>query len=133
MPTDSALAESVRRMIADVLVLDDSDVLPQARFFADLGGESIDMLDLSFQIERQLGYRVNFDRLIGSESIKLSEGGVLEPGAIRALAAKFPYLPVHLLPDSPRVEDLKNLVTVETIVQFVADAGAEGQPVAQAT
>ena len=43
----------VRQIIADVLVIDEEDVAMNRRLIADLGAESIDFLDLVFQLEKE--------------------------------------------------------------------------------
>ncbi len=44
----------VREIIADVLVLDEDAVILNSRLIADLGAESIDFLDLVFQLEKRV-------------------------------------------------------------------------------
>ena len=48
----------VREIIADVLVIDEEDVSLQSRLIADLGAESIDFLDLVFQLEKEFGIKI---------------------------------------------------------------------------
>ena len=43
----------VREIIADVLVTDEDDITLTSRLIADLGAESIDFLDLVFQLEKE--------------------------------------------------------------------------------
>ncbi len=43
----------VSKIIADVLVLDDDEVKLTSRLISDLGAESIDFLDLVFQLEKE--------------------------------------------------------------------------------
>lgn len=49
MNTADPLFEELRTMIADGLGVEAEDVVPEARFFDDLGGESIDVIDLTFR------------------------------------------------------------------------------------
>ncbi len=44
----------VRTIIADVLVIDEEEVSLNSRLIADLGAESIDFLDLVFQLEKRI-------------------------------------------------------------------------------
>ncbi len=46
-----------RTSIADCLGVEIEEVTPEARFFEDLGGESIDLLSLSFQFEKAFNIR----------------------------------------------------------------------------
>jgi acyl carrier protein len=52
----------VRRLVADVLVVPLEQVTMQSALVADLGAESIDFLDLVFQLEEALGKRIPFPR-----------------------------------------------------------------------
>ena len=68
MPADPALVENgqldplVRRLVADVLVVPLDQVTMGRALVADLGAESIDFLDLIFQLEEALGKRIPFTR-----------------------------------------------------------------------
>jgi acyl carrier protein len=55
-----ALDQLVRRLVADVLVVPLDQVTPDCSLMADLGAESIDFLDLIFQLEEALGKRIPF-------------------------------------------------------------------------
>lgn len=68
MSTDPALVGNgqldplVRRLVADVLVVPVEQVTMERALIADLGAESIDFLDLVFQLEEALGKRIPFTR-----------------------------------------------------------------------
>jgi acyl carrier protein len=51
-------AALARRIVADVLMLPEAEVLPDRALVADLGAESIDFLDLVFRVEEALGRSV---------------------------------------------------------------------------
>ena len=48
----------VREIIADVLVLEEADVSLSSRLITDLGAESIDFLDLVFQLEKEFSVKI---------------------------------------------------------------------------
>ena len=52
----------VRRLVADVLAVPLEQVTMESALIADLGAESIDFLDLIFQLEETLGKRIPFTR-----------------------------------------------------------------------
>jgi acyl carrier protein len=68
MSADPALVGSgsldslVQRLVADVLVLPIEQVTMERALIADLGAESIDFLDLVFQLEEALSKRIPFTR-----------------------------------------------------------------------
>jgi acyl carrier protein len=61
MPSDTPVVErdqltaDVMRIIADVLVVSPEEVKPDSALVADLGAESIDFLDIIFNLEETLG------------------------------------------------------------------------------
>ena len=52
------ILERVRIKVAESLDLDLSEVTPTQRFFADIGAESIEWLDLSFRLDKEFGARI---------------------------------------------------------------------------
>ena len=50
--TNDEIFKTVRTLLVDALSVDDDEINPQARLQADLGAESIDMLDIVFRLER---------------------------------------------------------------------------------
>ena len=48
----------VRQIVADVLVIDEDEVSLNSRLIADLGAESIDFLDLVFQLEKEFKIKI---------------------------------------------------------------------------
>jgi acyl carrier protein len=113
------IAPQIREIIAAVLSVDEEEVTPTARFFADLGGESIDVLDLSFQIERQFNVKIEFNRMLAGDQIQTDEHGVVTPKSLQWLAETCPFLAVERLGPSPTPEAMKDLLTVEAITRFV--------------
>ncbi len=68
MSTDSPLVngttlnETVRAIIADVLMVAPTDVRPDAALIAELGAESLDFLDLVFRLEDALARKIPVNR-----------------------------------------------------------------------
>ena len=112
----------IPKLIMEVLAVEESEVVPDARFFQDLNGESIDLLDLGFKIEKAFGVRAQFQNLFGSSQMKTDPRGVFTPDAIAWLRAEFAFLNTAKLPVVPREDDLKGLLTVRAICEFVRNA-----------
>lgn len=53
--TSTELLELIRPLVAEVMMVPLDDVSADSALVADLGGESIDVLDLVFRIEEKLG------------------------------------------------------------------------------
>jgi acyl carrier protein len=68
MPGDPALVNGrdldqvIRGVVAEVLVISADQVTPGIALIRDLGAESIDFLDLVFQLEEALGTRIPYTR-----------------------------------------------------------------------
>jgi acyl carrier protein len=48
----------VRAIVADVLVIDEDEVSLDSQLISDLGAESIDFLDLVFQLEKEFDIKI---------------------------------------------------------------------------
>jgi acyl carrier protein len=127
MSSAEPIAQRVRAIIAEVLSVEEREATPSARFFRDLGGESIDILDLSFQLERQLGAKVEFGQLFAGDTIRTGQRGVVMPESLNWLADKYPFLPVQELRPNPTADSLKDLLTVDAITRFV-ELALSGSP-----
>jgi acyl carrier protein len=60
--SDPQLAETVRALIADVLMVPLDAVQPNTALIAELGAESVDFLDLVFRIEDAVGRKIALNR-----------------------------------------------------------------------
>jgi acyl carrier protein len=96
--------------------------VPSARFFDDLGGESIDVLDLSFRCEKQFGVKVSFSDFGRPEDLELDAAGALTPAALDRIEQRYPFLRVDPIRDNPAQARLSELLTVEAITEFVRRA-----------
>lgn len=117
----------VRDIIADVLVLDEDEVQADSRLIADLGAESIDFLDLVFQLEKEFKIKIPRGQLEqdsrGSLSIEEFEnGGVVTEKGMAALQSYFSELPAENFAKAIKVNEIPMLFTVETFCQVVIKA-----------
>jgi len=56
--TPAELLDRIRPLVAEVMMVPLEDVTADSALVADLGGESIDVLDLVFRIEEALGIEI---------------------------------------------------------------------------
>ncbi len=113
----------VTRIVAETLCLETDEVTPEARFFADLDGESIDLLDLQFRIEKDLHRAMDLNDTFGSR-IELDQTGEVTPASLEWLRRTYPFLAVDALERPITSERLKDLLTVGTIAEFAALAAS---------
>jgi acyl carrier protein len=114
--------EKMKTVLVDVLAVDDADVTPQAKLSEDLGAESIDYLDISFNLEKTFGIKVPKDDLVPMNLLANPEyvlNGRVTPKGITELKAKMPFADLSGFEADPDVTKFTNVFTVDTLVKFV--------------
>lgn len=125
MEENSQIRQVVIEAISESLSVDPAEVRGDARFFHDLNGESIDLLDVQFRVDKSLKLRINIQRLLG-EGLAVREDGTLEPASVTALQERLPYLDYSRLPSAPTADHVQELITVDAIVRIVEATAAQG-------
>lgn len=125
MKTDEQVLKDVVGITAEVLALGPEEVLPSSKFFEDLGGESIDVLELSFRCEQHFGIKLQFQDMWSADDLETNEQGRLTPEALSALERRFPFLDYAAFTADPAKNRLTELFTVEAIAHLVRGALAE--------
>lgn len=126
MNTDSVYPK-VKEIIADVLVIDESEIHKDSRLIADLGAESIDFLDLVFQLEKEYGIKIPRGQLEKNARGELSEaefekGGVITEQGMVALKSYLNEVPAEYFKPGMKVSEIPLLFTVETFCKLVLAA-----------
>jgi len=117
----------VREIIADVLVIDEEDVSLNSRLIADLGAESIDFLDLVFQLEKEFKIKIPRGQLEKNARGDLAEdefekGGILTTDGLEALQNYLSEVPAEQFKANMKVNEIPMLFTVETFCKLVGVA-----------
>ena len=117
----------VREIIADVLVIDKEDVSLDSRLIVDLSAESIDFLDLVFQLEKEFSIKIPRGQLEKNARGNLSEdefekGGVLTHAGVAALKNYLSEVPTDYFKTNMKVNEIPMLFTVETFCKLVVAA-----------
>lgn len=117
----------VREMIADVLVIEESDVSLPSRLIADLGAESIDFLDLVFQLEKEFSVKIPRGQLEKNARGDLSEAefeqqGALTDAGMTALKHYLSEVPDEHFTPNMKVNEIPMLFTVETFCKLIVAA-----------
>jgi len=120
----------VREIIADVLVIDEDEISLQSRLIADLGAESIDFLDLVFQLEKEFQIKIPRGQLEKNARGNLAEdefekGGVLTPEGMTALKNYLSEVPAEYFKANMKLNEIPMLFTVETFCKLVVAATNE--------
>lgn len=119
------LDASVRDIVSRCLGMPPDNVQPESRLFTDLGADSLDVIDVVYQIERRLGVVLD-----GPERSFLAALNSVPPDAIVGddgvrsdwlsnWRDAFPGLSDLLVHEVVLRGDLKNLITVKAFAQLV--------------
>ncbi|MDZ4686879.1 MAG: phosphopantetheine-binding protein [Planctomycetaceae bacterium] len=123
--THATIMEQLPAIIADCLGVDESDVLPHSNFKSDLGGESIDELDLSFRCEKAFQVKGPFQPLVQLGHASLDNDGCIPLDVLQEFLRQFPFL-ATLVADSGRTRfqprQLMEFFTTDAIAHFVEAA-----------
>ncbi len=117
----------VREIIADVLVIDEEEIALNSRLIADLSAESIDFLDLVFQLEKEFKIKIPRGQLEKNARGDLAEdefekGGSLTPQGLEALKSYLSEVPADQFKNNMKVNEIPMLFTVETFCKLVVAA-----------
>jgi acyl carrier protein len=124
----------VREIVADVLVLDAEEISLNSRLITDLGAESIDFLDLVFQLEKEFKIKVPRGQLEKNARGDLAEaefekGGILTEQGLKALQNYLSEIPPEQFKPNMKVNEIPMLFTIETFCKLVVAALKEQQAV----
>ena len=125
-----AVYPKVARAIADALAREVEECKPSSSIIADLGAESIDLLDIVFRLERAFKIKLPRNRIVKDARGELSEAeferkGVLTDAGRARLHEYLSEVPADRFPKTLRVDDVPRLFTVETFCKLVARAQLE--------
>src|SRR5262245_25419749 len=122
MKNAQSLMNEITPILTEVLGVDADQVIPNARFEEDLGGESIDLLDFAFRCEKQFGIRMDFQDLIGASEFETGASGLLTGDSLARLKKRVPFLDYSEFELHPQKSLITRTITVHSLAQFVCDA-----------
>lgn len=112
----------VRNCVAVALGRDEDEVLLESVLSRDLEAESIDYLDITFQLEKEFGITIQKDELFPQKILQdeenVSDGKVTEKG-LAYLREKLPFADLDAFAEDPQVLKMPELFTVQLLVNFV--------------
>lgn len=93
METEQAVWSRVQTIIADIFDRDPEDIAPETRIMADLGGESVDLLEIAVRLNADFGIPVDEDTVfLKSLRYLLAESRAAGRQPEVALRETYPYL-----------------------------------------
>lgn len=121
-PSRDEIFAKVQEVLVDALGVDDDEVKPQASLVKDLGAESIDFLDIVFQLEKAFGFKVAAGELFPDnvqQNPEFVKEGKVTAAGLTALKARLPHVDFTAFEADPKVSKVGELFTVDTLVRFV--------------
>ncbi|MEX0876037.1 MAG: acyl carrier protein [Phycisphaerales bacterium] len=117
----SEIFEKIQEILIDALAVDEDEVTPEATLIGDLGAESIDILDISFKLEQEFGFKIAqgelFPEGVTQDPEYVQNGQVTEKG-LATLKQRVPHFNFEQLEKDPSVQNVSKIFTVDALVTF---------------
>ena len=122
--TEEEVFSKVRDVLTSALAVDADEVQPQAKLTQDLGAESIDYLDIQFQLEKAFGIKIQpGDMSIESflTNPELVSNGKLTAKGLDELKKRMPFAVADMttFEQDSDISKFRDVFTVNTLVHFV--------------
>jgi acyl carrier protein len=131
MPTHEELLGQVQGILVEALGADEDEVTPGATLVSDLGAESIDFLDIVFNLEKEFDIKIPrgelFPENLAAEGDGLAVDGVVTEEGLTKLREKLPFADIEAFAADPQVANIQDLFTVDMLVNFVSDKLGNGE------
>lgn len=119
-----AILPKVAETIADALGRDLEEVQPTSSLIGDLGGESIDFLDIVFRLEREFKVKIPRGKIVEEARGPLSEaefesGGMLTAAGEERLRSFLCEVPADRIKSPIKAAEIPKFFTVETFAKMV--------------
>jgi acyl carrier protein len=120
----AAIFPRVAEIMADALGCDVGQVKPEVSLIGDLGGESIDFLDLIFRLERAFKVKIPRGKIVEDARGNLSEaefeqGGIVTEAGFERLKSFLDEVPADRFKKPLKVAEIPRLFTAETFCKMV--------------
>jgi acyl carrier protein len=135
MLTREEVYSRVSATLMESLNLDRGRIKPWSTLQGDLGAESIDLLDLVFQLEKQFGIHVSADELFPEtlfqgnprfgRNPEFVQGDQVTKRGLEELRVRMPFAELRRFERNPRLSEIGNLFTVDMIVRYIHGKLAE--------
>ena len=131
MATNEEILGKIQEILANALGVDHKEVTPSATLVGDLGAESIDFLDIVFNLEKEFDIKIKrgelFPENLAAGEDGLAIDGVVTEEGLAKLRERLPHADVDAFSEDPKVENIQDLFTIDMLVKFVAAKTADPQ------
>ena len=119
---EQEIISKVSGCVATALGLDDDEVELDHILSTDLEAESIDYLDITFQLEKTFGITIDRDDLFPQKIFQddtLVQGGKITDQGLAFLEEKLPFADIATFKKNPSLDQVPSLFTVRLLVNYV--------------
>jgi acyl carrier protein len=115
--------QKVASVLVEALNVDEDDITPAATLQADLGAESIDMLDIVFRLEREFGIKIPRGELFPESIFQgdpefVRDGKVTDQG-MAELRARMPFADLATFEQARALSAVPDLFTVGLVARYI--------------
>jgi len=119
---DQEVFAKVQKCVATALGVDEDEVQADKILSKDLEAESIDYLDITFQLEKTFGIKIEKDELFPQKIFqdeKYVKDGVVTEAGLDFLKEKLPFADLSSFSEDPKVTKVPDIFTVGLLVNYV--------------
>lgn len=122
MATKEEILAGVTNVLVDALAVDEEEVKPEATLVDDLGAESIDLLDIVFNLEKTFDIKIDRGELIPEDLLSntdfVQEGKLTDAG-LNELRRRIPFADLETFAKNPMVQNITKVLTVNDMCHIV--------------
>ncbi len=122
METKDSIFATVAEVLVDSLAVDEEEVTREATLVDDLGAESIDLLEIVFNLEKKFNVKIDRSELIPEDLFTNQEyvvDGKLTPAGLAVLEERLPNANLEAFKANPLVQNISKILTVEDLCNVV--------------
>ncbi|MCB1193933.1 MAG: hypothetical protein H7A23_13300 [Leptospiraceae bacterium] len=122
--TDNEIFQGVCESLSNALDIPTEDIKETDKIIDDLGADSLDLLDLIFQLEQKFKIKIkpgDIERRTKAElgDVPLTVDGVYTPEALELVRKHLPEVPSGELPENFQASKLPRVFRVKTFMNLV--------------
>ncbi|MBR4750132.1 MAG: acyl carrier protein [Thermoguttaceae bacterium] len=122
METKDSIFATVAEVLVDSLAVDEEEVTREATLVDDLGAESIDLLEIVFNLEKKFNVKIDRSELIPEDLFTNQEyvvDGKLTPAGLAVLEERLPNANLEAFKANPLVQNISKILTVEDLCNVI--------------
>ena len=122
METKDSIFKTVAEVLVDSLAVDEEEVTREATLVDDLGAESIDLLEIVFNLEKKFNVKIDRSELIPEDLFTNQEyvvDGKLTPAGLAVLEERLPNANLEAFKANPLVQNISKILTVGDLCDVV--------------